>query len=278
MKRLLLSLAGLLLCSAALAAGPAAVRKRVEASMLVTGTIEVAPDGTVQGYTLDRAKDLPPVATDIIGKNIPHWTFQPVLLAGKPVAAKAKMSLRLVAKPIGNGDYTVSVSGAYFGERNTSLKRDMSERPRYPQAALHARVAGTVYLLLRLDRAGKVQDALAEQVNLTAIDSDNGLDHWRQVFATSSLDAARHWTFAPAQASDQATFRIVRVPVVYHLEAWGQTPPDTYGQWQGYVPGPIEPAPWFDADKMLSGGADALPGDGVYDKPSLSLLTPLDRS
>jgi len=278
MKRFLSTLTLLLLCGAALAAGPAAVRKRVEASMLVTGTIEVAPDGTVSGYTLDRAKDLPPVATDIIGKTAPRWTFQPVLLNGKPVAAKAKMSLRLLARPLGDGNFNVSVRSVYFGERKSSLQRDMSERPRYPQTAIHARVAGTVYLLLRLDRAGKVQDAIAEQVNLEAIDSDNGLSHWRQTLANSSLEAARHWTFAPAQASDQEPYRIVRVPVAYHLSPWGQTPPDTYGQWQGYLPGPVEPAPWFDRDKMLSGDPDALPGDGVYGKPSLSLLTPLDRS
>lgn len=277
MKRFLSAATLALLCGVALAAGPAAVRKRVEASMLVTGTIQVAPDGTVSGYTLDRAKDLPPVATDIIGKNVPRWTFQPVLRNGKPVAAKAKMTLRLLARPIGDGNFSVSVRSAYFGERDTSLKRDMSERPRYPQAASHARVTGTVYLMLRIDRAGKAQDAIAEQVNLETIDSDNGLDHWRRMLANSSLEAARHWTFAPAQASD-SDFRIVRVPVAYNLNTLGQAPPDTYGKWQGYVPGPVEPAPWFDKDKMLSGGADALPGDGIYGKPSLSLRTPLDKS
>lgn len=44
------------------------------------------------------------------------------------------------------------------------------------------------------------------------------------------------------------------------------------------MPGPVEPAPWFDADNLLSVGTDAVPADGIFSEPSLRLLTPLARS
>ena len=278
MKRLLLGLLCLLLAGAALASGPT-VRERVEASMVVTGTIKVAPDGTVAGYTLDRAERIAPTVIEVIRKAVTRWTFEPVLLDGKPVIAKARMSLRLVARPIGEGRFEVGIRSAYFGEADHAMKRDMSTRPRYPEPAIYKRVQGTVYLALRIDRAGKVDDAFAEQVNLRVITSDTRLKRWRELLAESSLAAARHWTFAPAAADDARRYRVVRVPVAYALHEMGSSEPDLYGQWVGYVPGPIEPSPWFDADTMLSGRSDALPEDGgIYGKPSLSLRTPLDRS
>jgi hypothetical protein len=278
MKHLLSGMLCLLLAGPALASGPS-VRERVEESMVVTGTITVAPDGTVGGYTLDRPERIEPIAAQVIGKNIPRWAFEPVLHEGKPAAAKAKMNLRLVAKPLGDGKFAVSISSAYFGEADSSMKRDMSARPLYPMRAIYARVEGTVYLMLSIDRTGKVNDAVAEQVNLRVIASDMVLQRWRKLFAESSVAAGRRWTFAPAAADDAEPYRVVRVPITYQLHRMGALVSDTYGQWVGYVPGPIEPAPWFDTDKMLTAGHDALPEDGgIYGKPSLSLRTPLDRS
>lgn len=276
MKRLLLGMLGLLLAGAALADGAGSVRKRVEGSMLVTGTIEVAPDGTVSGYRLDRPEKLPPVVIDLLGKSVPHWTFQPVLLQGRPVPAKARMSLRLGARPQGDGSYEVAIRGAYFGEPSSKIKGEM-RAPGYPGAAIDARVAGTVYLLLRIDPAGKVSDAVAEQVNLEVVASDTVLKRWRRLFANVSIEAARRWTFNPVSPEEGAAYRVVRVPVAYRLHALGAAEPDTYGQWQAYIPGPVEPAPWLDAGKLLTGPADALPGDGVYGQSELLLLTPLDH-
>ncbi|MEI7035544.1 energy transducer TonB [Fulvimonas yonginensis] len=277
MKRLLLGVLGVLLAGTAIASGPS-VRDRVEASMVVTGTIGITPKGTVLGYALDRPDRLSPLVTRLIGQDVPRWTFKPVLMHGKPVAAKAKMSLRLVATPIGDDRFQVAIRSAYFGEPDGSMVKDMSDRPRYPEPAIHARVEGTVFLALRIDRAGKVHDAVAQQVNLRAIASERVLQRWRQLFAESGLAAARHWTFAPAASDDTGLYRVVRVPIAYELHEQGTARPDHYGQWIGYVPGPVEPAPWFDKDKMLTGSNDALPGDGVYGESSLSLLTPLDRS
>ena len=273
MKRWVMGLCALLLAGACLASEPSA-RERVEASTLVDGTIGITPEGKVLAYTLDRPERLQPVVREAIAKAVPQWTFQPVLLDGKPVAAKTKMHLRLVAKPQGDDNYQLSIRSAYFGDQSSSVKHVRQVPPRYPQQAIRARLGGTVYLLLRIDREGKVLDAVARQVNLDAIASDHVLKQWRELFADVSLRAARQWTFSPAKPDDPAV-RDVTVPVAYATREFGSARPDTYGQWERYVPGPVEPAPWFDADKMLSGGADALPGEGIYGQPSLSLLTPL---
>jgi len=275
MKRLMVGMAALLMAGTALAARPGDLQKQVEASMLVTGTIGITPEGTVLGYTLDQPERLPPVVSDVVLKNVPRWTFKPVLKDGKPVAAKTKMSLRLVAHPAGNGNVTVGIKSAYFGDDSADMRTVHSVMPRYPRQALHDRVGGTVYVLLRIDRTGKVVDAIAQQVDLQELAGEDLLKHWRDLLAGASLDAVRQWTFTPAAPGETAAYRYARMPVSY---AVGPSRPAAYGTWESYLPGPLEPQPWSDNDVMLSGGADALPGDGVYGKQSLSLLTPLDKS
>lgn len=278
MKRLLSGMLGLLLAGSALADGPRAIRERVEGSMVVTGTIGVTADGAVLGYTLDHPEQLPPVVADVIGKDVPNWTFRPVVQDGKPVAAKARMSLRVVATPVGDGKFQVGIRSAYFGDESAVIKKVQTVQPRYPRAAIEDRASGTAYVILRIDRAGKVADGFAEQVNLQVIAGDAELDRLRKLFAESSLRALQQWTFTAADPSNREPYRVIRIPVRYQVSEFGHRPtPIGYGQWEGYLPGPVEPAPWPDQDKLLTGGGDALPGDGVYGPPALSLLTPLDR-
>jgi len=267
------------LATVALAAGPEAVRKRVEASMVVTGTIVVAPDGSVSTYEVDREKKVPAPVLELIGKNAPRWKFEPVKQNGNPVAARAKMSLRVVARPQDDDgrNYKLDIQSVHFGDDGKITFKDR-QRPRYPEAALKSRVEGTVYLLLKVDRKGLVVDAIAQQVNLGVIASDEQLDAWRKTLAGSALDTAKAWTFNVA-ADDSAfdgEYHYARVPVRYVISAIGQLRSDPYGRWQTYVPGPVRPAPWFDRDRMTS-GVDALPDDGVYDvgHAGPALLTPL---
>lgn len=278
MKRWLFAIVGLLLAGAALAAGVRAARERVEGSMVVTGTIGVTPQGTVLGYTLDHPEKLPPVVVNVIGRDVPRWTFEPVVRDGKAVAAKTRMSLRLVAHPIGDGNYQVGIRSAYFGDQSAGIKALSRERPRYPRAAIEARAGGTAYVVMLVDRTGHVANAFTQQVNMRVLAGDDELDRLRGVLADASVKALRQWTFTPAAASDKNPYREVRVPVSYDISEGNQPRAhEEYGQWQGYVPGPLEPAPWFDKNDMFTGGADALPGDGIYDQSQLSLRTRLDQ-
>lgn len=117
MKRTLAITAAAALAAAgvAFAAGTDEVRKQAESSMLVTGTIQVDPEGRVSGYTLDQQDQLPKVVVDV-GQRVPHWRFEPVLDAGQPAQARADMSIRLVARKIDEGHYSVAVRSAAFGD------------------------------------------------------------------------------------------------------------------------------------------------------------------
>ncbi len=175
-KRWLLGMFCLLLSAPLLAAGVNTVRKSGVGSMLVTGWIEVAPSGEVAHYDLDQASKLPPLVVKLISQTIPGWMFEPVKIAGKPVLAKSRMSLRVVAEPVGNGNYKIKVAGVDFGapEGNGKIVTDEISEKRtfavsYPWQAAGSGVSGTVYVLMLVNRQGRVEHALAQQVNLNVV-------------------------------------------------------------------------------------------------------------
>jgi len=288
MKRLWMALLCLAFCGLVAAQSIEAARKRAEASMLVTGWVVVGPDGQVQSHELDRREKLPVEVADLIRRASAKWRFEPFMLDGKPVVAKAKMSLRVVAQKESEGNsFVVRVEGASFSEPGATdplTYKDMPA-PRYPELAAKGGVSGTVYLLARIDRNGNVADVDVEQVNLDVVDSDSGMKTWRHLLADSSIKAARKWTFnvpvSGAHASDE--YWIVRIPVNYHLQMRNQLAPDHYGQWQAYVPGPKEPIAWLSKYPQVNvdkgGSTDALVDGGIHLVGSgLQLATPPDHS
>jgi len=289
MKRLWITLLCLAFCSVAFADGAYAVRKRVEASMVVTGSIVVAPDGSVQSYELDKPGQLPPEVVNLIRKATPGWHFEPVIRDGTAVAARARMSLRVVAKrEEGSEGFIARISGATFGNGTSDEQvtyKDRHVAPRYPMSAIDARVSGTVFLLVRVDRDGHVGDVSAEQVNLAVVASDSELNRWRKVLANASIQAARQWLYNPPASGPHAKddYWIVRVPVAFNLHRVGEPERDGYGQWQAYVPGPKEPIEWMSkypqANDDKGNSTDALADGGLHMVGSgLRLVTPLDHS
>lgn len=273
MKRWCVAMAGLLLIGSAWAGG---AKPPVEASMLVTGSIEVAPDGSVMHYALNKPDELPPAVRDLLAKAVPTWKFAPVRYDGKPAIGKASMSVRVLAKPATDGNYDISVVATHFGNPDSDRVIEAKHRraPMYPPEAIREHVTGTVYLVLRVDAAGKVVDAVAEQVDLGRSGGDIQMKRWRDLLAWSSVGTAKEWVFNPAQG-DASPYRVARVPVTFNLRVNGYSTRVRYGQWNVYVPGPLQLVPWMD-NKLLSGGADALP-DGDIDLVGhgLHLLTPL---
>lgn len=149
--------------------------------------------------------------------------------------------------------------------------------PNYPAAAAHARVQGTVYVVARVDRAGKVVDAVARQVNLRIIAGADQLAAWRQVLADAALRAARQWTFNPPTAGPEASepYWQVSVPVSFLGSERGEES-EPYGKWLAYVPGPVTDAPWMD-QRLIAESGDAVPDHGIFQaNPSFHLLTPLN--
>lgn len=265
------------------AAGPRAVRKQVESSMLVTGKIQVAANGTVAAFSLDGQDKLPEAVVELTGKAVPKWTFEPVLIDGQAANVSTDMTIRIVAKKAGSDSYLVEIRSASFGKKSGKPKEstplpDMAP-PNYPTAAARAGVGGTVYLLVRVGRDGRVADVIAEQVNLKVVADENSMAKWRHMFADASLRQARRWTFTPPTGLDaKADFWLMRVPVMFSLgdPSKAMTP---YGQWESYVPGPRHPNPWEPRSESSAFSPDTLlPGRAYFVGPGLELLTDLSGS
>lgn len=281
MKTWIVGLLCMVASSALLAAGPAAVRKRVQASMLVRGTIEIAPDGSVAKYTLDHPDQLPAAVKNLLGKAIPVWKFKPVEQDGAPVEAKAQMGLRVVAKPMGDKEYSLGVAGAWFGQgalnqssvTAQTITYKSKKQPDYPLGAAYSRVSGVVYALLKVGRDGKVMDAVAEQVDLGVVASDSQLQVWQRMLAAATLSALKQDTFNVPQSGPEANkpYWVARIPVTFQLT----TNAMSYGQWQAYVPGAVRLPEWAQ-EHRLAGSPDAVPEGGILlASQSLQLLTPL---
>lgn len=268
----------LMLCfSVAVGGGRGAVRKQIESTLLATGTVDIEPDGSVSGYVLDRGSELPPVAFELLDKATRVWKFEPILIEGKPVRARTAMNIRLVAKRVGDGDgVEVRIASGNFGKPDAEgvISSVSLQPPKYPMDAARAGVRGTVYVLVRVGRDGSVEDAVAEQVNLKVIDTEAGMDRWRKTLGNAAMRASSEWKFSPPTRADEADapFWIVRVPVDFML-ASDKFP--RYGQWDPYVPGPRQSAPWLGTiDTSL--GADAVASGSIQPLGTgPKLLTPI---
>ena len=246
-----------------------AVRKEVEASMLITGSVTIRPDGAVQSHEIDPNIDLTPDIRSLVDNAARQWTFEPVTVDGRIVTARVPMSLRLVAKPADQeGRYTVRIASVQFGSVDApkSVVASISKLvpPTYPKSALQMGGKGTVYLLVRVDHGGHVIEADVEQVNLRVVGTTYQMDTMRKDLAQACIRAARNWTFTPPTAGPDAgaAFWLARVPIDFVLSDDRRAVP---GQWDTYVPGPRKTnIPWAEEQLRTAGSPDALPEGGVY--------------
>jgi len=271
----------LLISQAAFAGGPGAVRKQVESSMLLTGKIQVDAQGRVTAHSLDDADKVPAGVMALIDKAVPSWTFEPMLLDGKPVKVATDMRIRVVAHKLDADQYEVAIRSATFGEGAGDPKESLQAvdmaAPDYPMVAARAGTTGTVYLLVLVGRDGKVIDAIAEQTNLKFIDNENAMARWRRVFEKASTSQARKWTFAPPTQGKSAGEEswVARVPVVFSFDRPSKATP-AYGRWESYVPGPRQRSPWGHDEEGIGFSPDTLaPGQVYLAGSGLKLLTAL---
>lgn len=276
--------ATLLLLSAVASASAqsrAEIKKTLEASLLVTGEINISPDGSVERYTLDQPEKLQKEVIGLIDNALPRWVFEPIVRDGKAVAARSRMSLRLVANKRDDGDYQMAIRGATFtGNRDQEassawLKQQHMDAPRYPEVAAQAGVGGTVYVVVRIARDGHVADAFAEQTNLRVLGNARDMERWRKIFERASLSAVNRWKFTtPENGNAEADGSwTIRVPIAYEMTTGGTA----YGTWSPYIPGPRALAPWvkpeFARAQDIDAGQGGLPapvGTGVRLKTDLS--------
>ena len=257
------------------------MRKQIEASMLVAGTVDIERDGSVSAHALDNVDKLPASVVGLVDKAMAQLRFEPLLVDGAPVLARAKMNLRIRARPMGEGNTQLSIASAQFGEIDKTspdqpTSRDMPY-PKYPFVAMRAGGQGVVYLIVQIGRDGKVMDAVAEQVNLTVVGSARDMERMRRSFADSALDAVRKWVFNPPTTGElvNAPYWSQRISVGYTLGGSRKEHDTPYGSWHGYLPGPRQRVPWI-TDQDALGSPDAVAGGEAYPLYSrFRLLTPL---
>ncbi|MEG0184852.1 MAG: energy transducer TonB [Stenotrophomonas sp.] len=275
-----------LACADAAAQTAQAVRATAEASMVLTGNIDVSADGSVSHLVLDQREMITPSIASFVDGTIRSWRFEPTLRDGASVPVHAPLRVRLLGKPSGDGGIQVRMSSVDFSQYDDTatdtVTRKRMPAPRYPEAAFRGGAQGDVLLLVKVARDGTVADVIAEQVNMGVVAPERTMQQLRDLFAKASITAARKWTFAPpttGEDKDHADWTI-RIPVSYSITKDLKSRPEDYGTWKAFIPGPRQSAPWRQHD-VQQAGSDLLPAGGVYMVDSanrgLRLLTPLSK-
>jgi len=258
------------------------VREQAEASMVLTGEIDIGTDGRVEAFRLDKRAQVDETIVTFVESAVKTWRFAPVLVNGQAVRARTPATIRLGAKNNPDGTGLITLLAANFEKYDETSTDNVTKvkmsPPVYPEDVFNARGRGDVLLLVQVGRDGKVQDVATEQVNLRVIANEANMRKMRDKLARVSMGAARKWTFKAPSTGDQkdeASWTI-RVPVRFSFS----DEVERYGRWDAYIPGPRQQAPWR-RDKALIADAstDLLPAGGVFMADATSkgpkLLTPL---
>jgi len=265
-----------------------AVRATAEMSMVLSGHIEITPEGEVSSLVLDQKSTLTPSIASFVEGTIGGWRFEPTLHDGKAVAARAPMRVRLRGTQMADGGYQVSMTSVDFSEYDPKATDSVTKMritpPRYPDEAYRNGAQGEVLLMIKVARDGTVADVIAEQVNMTVVGPERAMAKMRDILARASISSARSWTFNPPTTGEDSTRDSweVRVPVGFALGNDRNTAQERYGRWRAFIPGPRQTIPWRKSAPVERGGSDLLPEGGVYmvdgAKRGVRLLTPLEES
>lgn len=257
---------GLLVSADTAAQSIRAMRAQAEGSMVLSGSIDIAVDGSVEGFQLADEAKVEPYIKDFVKANVASWRFEPVMREGKAVRARTPVYLRLLATAGDEGRMQVALKSASFEAYDSTATDSVVSLsmtpPQFPKALYEMGGAGEVALLLKINREGGVEDVIAEQVNVSVLSRGQVIERMRDIMARNSLAAARKWRFrvpTTGEAVDEP-YWTVRVPVNYSYDD-ART---RYGKWQAYVPGPRNRASWDVGRDDGIESADTLPDGGVY--------------
>lgn len=267
-----------------------AVQGEAVITMRLDGEISVDPQGRVHDYKIRT--DVTPGVRALLDRSIPTWRFEPVLVGGKPVIARAPMRVVVAARQNKDG-MAIWIENAIF-RPNTSEEfaadhalraaadgfRIHSVRmnpPGYPKDLLHDGVEGIVLLNVLVGPDGRVADVIAEQSSLLNVKGlPARLEPARALLERVSVLNARQWRFrvdAPNPAALGADDLTVRVPVEFRIGTRHDAP-ELSGTWRYEYRGPARTAPWLadDSDTMVVGVSDLTSGEMLSGTPSLRLL------
>ena len=153
--------------------------------MVLSGHIEVTPEGAVSSLVLDQKAMVAPGIASFVEGTIGGWRFEPTLRAGQAVATRAPLRVRLRGKAAADGGYEISMTSVDFSEYDPEATDSVTPLhmtpPRYPEAAYRNGGQGEVLLLVKVARDGTVADVAAEQVNMAVVASERTLAKMRDI-------------------------------------------------------------------------------------------------
>ena len=254
----------------------------------VDSMIEIGPEGRIVRYEpVTELKE--PLATRL-RTLADSFRFEPVQVDGRPVIARTRMRMHLVAEPAGDGQLKVSVEHVGFPDGEApasdapiaadSYVHGVARRTpiSYPDAALRAGVSGRVLVALRLAPDGSVADAAVRESALFSVTGrERVLGPALAVLERGATEAVRRWRFdvrVPEGAVPSAENLTGLINVEYLLDDHPRPRP---GIWLHETRSAERAPPWL--DPML---AERLPdmadvGDGGHfgaAAPRIRLLTP----
>lgn len=230
----------------------------------VDSLIEIGPDGRITRY--EPVTVLKEPLASRVRALAEGFRFEPVRVDGRPVIARTRMRLHLVAEPVANGQVRVGVEHVGFpedgegGERTLppdSYIRGIARRMpvSYPANALRAGISGRVLVALRLAPDGSVIDAVPRQSALYTVKGpQKTLGNALATLERGATDAVRRWRFdvqVPEGAYPKAEDLTGLIAVQFIMDAHPDPRP---GIWLHETRSRERALPWL--DPML---ADRLP-------------------
>lgn len=248
----------------ALLAGPAFAEEPQVFNAVTTGEIVVDAEGRVVSVKLDH-KELGAKVMGAFEERIRGWLFEPVIVDGQAVPAKAYMLLDLLAKSVpGTEGMQLEVRQVNFseppGSRSEAADGSAPARasdsglrmtpPLYPSEPLRRGAGGRVQLLVRVGADGQVTEVATHSAELRTVFSATERERklYARAFMRAAERAAKNWSL-PAFAGGT-----VVVPVKFFPDG------DTGRRWAPILRVPHEQPVWMADDEdvvQLSEGGEA---------------------
>ena len=239
--------------------------------MQVDGWITIDPQGKVADYHRDTT--VPDNLTGPIEKAVRSWLFKPVLIAGAPVQAKARMRITLAAQKSGD-TFNVKIDNVTFpavqGEQSQTadgkplpFKVKSLSPPSYPYGLLRAGISGNVLLGLKIGLDGRVEDCVAIQTALMNVYGEpRKLAAAIRAMEQSAVGGTKKWRFT-VDATDGAPseeLRSVEITIYYSVDTHPMAKP---GKWHMESRTAMREMPWLpdDPDSPRVGVSDTNPGE-----------------
>lgn len=229
----------------------------IEAPVLATrvdGWIEVGPDGRVAGY--EAITTLGEPLASRLRSMVEAFRFEPVLVDGRPVLARARMRLALVASELPDRSLRVAVENVTFPDP------DGTERPadapvltvarrtavRYPEAVAGTGLCARVLVAVQANPDGSLREVgVRQSALLHARGSERQVQDALAHFENAALQGISRWQLAVANPEKRAlTADVLTGLVAVEFQVDGGPEPRP-GTWAWETRSARRDAVWLDA-------------------------------